>query len=730
MNDYENENTEKETDSEENEELLTQIRENYETAKTYWGEFYTQMESDIDFALGEGHWEDLPEDCPNKVKLVINKCPSFVNNIINEMRASRPSIHVLPDDDDADEETGEVRAGIIRKAEKASKADTAYDVAAAFQVTAGLGWITVRTDWVRGTFKQKIIIDTVHDFSRILIDPSSVELDGRDARYGFIQSAMSKEQFKEQYPDAQVIDFDGGGKAWVKDKQVVVCEYYYIECEIEKLHEVSMNGQLDVLRESDRKELEQKLGYKVEKLKDGDPFSGRVYITRSRDEKVDLVKWCKTNGQEILEKTDWLGERIPIVPVYGNTIWNNGKRHISGLISVMRDPQIMLNYWESSHTEVVALQPKSPWVVAEGQIDEYQEMWKDANTKNYPVLSYKPTVTIKNGQAFPDPPPMRQPPAQPSMAMVQSALNASEYMKSVTGIYDASQGKETNQDRSGKAILALQRQGDTASYHYIDNQSKSVCAVGDIVNDLISKLFVDKQNVRVVGEDRKEERISINQPTEIKRDGKKTMGVYDMEKGTYTTHVTVGPSYASKRQESLEAQLQLAELMPEVMSVAADLIASNIDAPGMKEIAKRLKKALPPGVADDEQTPEQMALMKAQQAVDLFKNQLVELQKQLDSKERAENMDFEIKKEQNTIKEQEVKIKAFQAELEFYKAQAEIGTMPANVLPNILSTIQELQAGNNDARTALELLLSEDEGIPSQAPQNAMNIPEQGIQNV
>ena len=391
----------------------------------------------------------------------------------------------------------------------------------------------------------------------------------------------------------------------------------------------------------------------------------------------------------------------------------------------------MGNYWKSAHTEIVALQPKSPWVIAEGQIDEYEDMWKDANRKSYPVLPYKPTITTKNGQSFPDPPPMRQPPPQPSMAMVQEALAAADDLKSVTGIFDASQGKETNQDRSGRAILALQRQGDTASYHYIDNQSKSICAIGKIVNDLLTKLDDGKpRNERIVGEDKKEELVKLNQPTEIKRDGKKMQGIHQMDKGTYDVIVTVGPSYASKRQESLEAQLELAGIMPEVMSVAADLIASNIDAPGMQEISKRLKKALPPGIADDEQTPEQMALMKAQQAVDLFKNQLVELQKQLDSKERAENMDFEIKKEQNTIKEQEVKIKAFQAELEFYKAQAEIGTIPANVLPSILSTIQELQAGNNDVRATLELLLSEDEGNPSQAPQNAMNIPQQGIQNV
>jgi hypothetical protein len=83
--------------------------------------------------------------------------------------------------------------------------------------------------------------------------------------------------------------------------------------------------------------------------------------------------------------------------------------------------------------------------------------------------------------------------------------------------------------------------------------------------------------------------------------------------GKYDVVVDVGPSYMTKRQEAVAAQVQLVQANPAIMSVAGDLIVRSMDWPGADELADRLKKALPPNLQDaqgDEGQPEQSPEMQ------------------------------------------------------------------------------------------------------------------------
>ena len=57
----------------------------------------------------------------------------------------------------------------------------------------------------------------------------------------------------------------------------------------------------------------------------------------------------------------------------------------------------------------------------------------------------------------------------------------------------------------------------------------------------------------------------------------------------YDVQVTIGPSFQSARQESLDTLISFAEAMPTVAPVIQDLIAKNIDSPDAQEMAKRLR---------------------------------------------------------------------------------------------------------------------------------------------
>jgi hypothetical protein len=69
---------------------------------------------------------------------------------------------------------------------------------------------------------------------------------------------------------------------------------------------------------------------------------------------------------------------------------------------------------------------------------------------------------------------------------------AQEEMMMVSGQYQAQMGENENA-KSGVAINARQRQGDRATYHFIDNQAIAIRFTGKILIDLIPKIYDTKR---------------------------------------------------------------------------------------------------------------------------------------------------------------------------------------------------------------------------------------------
>jgi hypothetical protein len=70
---------------------------------------------------------------------------------------------------------------------------------------------------------------------------------------------------------------------------------------------------------------------------------------------VRKVKWCKTNGYEVLDERDWAGKYIPVIRVIGNEFEIDGRMYVSGLVRNAKDAQRMYNYWVSQEAEMLAL---------------------------------------------------------------------------------------------------------------------------------------------------------------------------------------------------------------------------------------------------------------------------------------------------------------------------------------------------------------------------------------
>jgi hypothetical protein len=580
--------------------------------------------------------------------LTINKLPQHVRQVTNDMRQNRPGAKVIPVDDDADVQVAEIFNGMIRHIEYISDADVAYDTACENQVAYGEGYITLMTEYCEpNTFDQDIKIGRVRNSFSVYMDPLIQDPTGADAKYCFITEDLTKAEYERQYPDAAPISTlqslgvgDQSISNWLNEDTVRIASYYYIDYEKAKLN-MYPGGQTAFQNTPEDKQLR--------------AFYGEP--KRTRESVNPKVKYCKINGYEILEQNDWAGKWIPVIRVVGNEFEVDGRLYVSGLVRNAKDAQRMYNYWVSQEAEMLALAPKAPFIGYGGQFEGYEDKWKTANTNNWPYLEVNPDVTDGQGAVLPL--PQRAQPPMASSGLLQAKAGASEDIKSTTGQYNASLGMGSN-ERSGRAILARQREGDVGTYHYGDNLTRAVRHVARQLVDLIPKIYDTQRIARIIGEDGETKMVKINpeQPEPVKKivdeQGIVIEKIYNPGVGKYDVVATTGPGYATKRQEALEAMAQLLQGNPQLWQVAGDLFVKNMDWPGAQEMSKRFAKTIDPKFLED--GDEDPALQAAQQQIQAMGQEMEQMHSMLQNVQQSMEMqDME-------RKEFEAQIKAYDAE--------------------------------------------------------------------
>ena len=599
--------------------------------------------------------------------LTINKLPQHVHQVTNEQRQNRPSVKVIPVDDKADVEVAEIFDGVIRHIEYISDADVAYDTACENQVTYGEGYFRILTKYCEDTsFDQDLYIGRIRNSFSVYMDPTIQDPCGSDAEWCFITEDMTKAEYERQFPDALPISSmmqqgvgDDSISQWLSENTVRIAEYFYFCHEPTKLN--LYRGNISVADGSPEDKQMKELGQKP---------------IKSRTADVKKVKWLKTNGFEILQEQEWAGKFIPVIRVVGNEFEVDGRLYVSGLVRNAKDAQRMYNYWVSQEAEMLALAPKAPFIGYGGQFEGYESQWKTANTNNWPYLEVNPDVTDGAGGVLPL--PQRAQPPMASSGLLQAKAGASDDIKASTGQYDSSLGATSN-ERSGKAILAREKQGDTGTYHYVDNLARAIRHCGRQLVDLIPKIYDTERIARSIGIDGevKSAKMNPDQQEPVKKivdeSGIVIEKIYNPSVGKYDVCVSTGPSYMTKRQESLDAMSQLLQGNPQLWQVAGDLFVKNMDWPGAQEMAKRFAKTIDPKLlADTEDNP---ALAAAQQQMEAMGKELDQLHGMLQNVSKS-------------MEAQDLQIKQFDSEVKAYDAETKrISAIQASMSPEQIQDI-------------------------------------------
>lgn len=584
--------------------VLATAKERFEYALGRESENRERMKEDIRFAAASPddpwQWDEQTrkDRKGNRPMLTINKLPQHIRQVTNDIRQNRPSIKYRPADDKADVETAEILMGLARHIEAHSDADIVYDTAAEHAVTAGLGFIRVIADYISDeSFDQDIYIKRVKNPFRVHMDPDILDPAGSDAKWCFIDEDLSEDEFKAQYPDADPIDWPRATDVeWFPgDKKIRVVEYFEIK-ETQTTLCMWANGETS-FKDAPR------------------PQSVLAVEKPIKERKVTKCecRWRKLNGQQILEGgvdgKVFPSRYIPVARVVGNEYEVDGKLYISGIVRNAKDSQRMYNIAQTAIVERVMQAPKSPWVAPAEAIEGYEKPWQTANTANHSFLPYN----HKDEAGEPIPAPSRTAPATVEPGLNQIAMSASDDIKAETGQYDASLGQKSN-ETSGKAILARQREGDNATYHYVDNLARAVRHVGRIILDMIPAIYDTKRVARILGEDG-EAANAILDPDypqafeEVRDENNEIKRIFNPNIGLYDVYTTTGPSYSTRRVEATEAMTAIAQGNPAMWQIAGDLMVKSMDWPGAEELAKRMRMTLPPQIqaeiSKEEGGPEQ-----------------------------------------------------------------------------------------------------------------------------
>jgi hypothetical protein len=650
--------------------------------------------------------------------LTINKLPQHVRQVTNDQRQNRPGAKVIPVDDNADIEIADIYNGMIRHIEYISDADVAYDTACENQVAYGEGYIRLLTEYCDDdTFDQDIKIGRIRNSFSVYMDPTMQDPTGADAKYCFVTEDLTRDEYERMYPDSAPITTlqslgvgDQSISNWLNEDTVRIADYYYIDYDRATLNLYPGNATAFAGTPEDKQ------------LK---AFYGKPLKSRESDR--PKVKYCKINGYEILESREWVGKWIPVIRIVGNEFEVDGRLYVSGLVRNAKDAQRMYNYWVSQEAEMLALAPKAPFIGYGGQFEGYEDKWKTANTQNWPYLEVNPDVT--DGQGATLPLPQRAQPPMASSGLLQAKAGAAEDIKSTTGQYNASLGMGSN-ERSGKAILARQREGDVGTYHYGDNLARGVRHIARQLIDMIPKIYDTQRIARIIGEDGETKMVKINpdQPQAVNKivdeQGIVIEKIYNPGVGKYDVVATTGPGYATKRQEALEAMAQLLQGNPQLWQVAGDLFVKNMDWPGAQEMSKRFAKTIDPKLmSDGEDNP---ALAAAQQQMQAMGAEMEQMHTML------QNVSKSMEAQDMKRKDYEAEIKAYAAETQRISA-VQAGMSPEQIQDIVMGTLHaamdsgDIIAGSPEMREMPQEDMGEmPQGMPMQEmqPDQQMGMPQ------
>ena len=532
-------------------------------------------------------------DSPPRPVITINKIPEKIDQVEGEFRQLSPQAKIRAVDNFADPKIATVCAGLLRHIEYGSNAKhKVYTPAHVSTLVAGRGaWrIDIEED-DDDPFVKNIKLNPIKNVLTVYGDP--------EGDWCIVTEEINKDKFEMLWPNADIQDWMSDTEViedWRTDETVRVAEYWWKEPIKKKFLKVSRT------REDGARNI-----FTIEESQYETRSQPGDEVVEEKEVKRNQVKWGIMTAGGFVEGPydDWPISDIPIIMEKGKEVNVSGQSKTRGMVRFAKSPMQMYHFWSTATTEAVALAPKAPYLVTPTMIAKFQSQWDQAPNKNFFYLLFEPDAKSPGG-------PRREPAPQLSSAYANEMMRMEHDIMSAMGIYNASLGDQGD-EKSGKAIIARQRQGSIGSFPFTDRFGEALTRSTKIILKLMPFVYDTERVIRILGEDGVEKIVPINASPngqamqQVKgqvREGDLSFNpevseyINDITVGKYDVVVTIGPSYNTQRQETAAMLLDLIASVPQIGIAAAPILIKNLDIPGSEELLKIVKKMIPPGIRE------------------------------------------------------------------------------------------------------------------------------------
>lgn len=626
-------------------DIVKEANERWRAVQEFQGTEDERSREDTKFANGDARnnwqWPDKiyaerTGGGQEGVALTINTTRVHNDLIINELSKNAFGIKIRPTGGKASYKSAQVMQSICRRIEYISTFSSVRRRVSEQQVDGGIGYVIIETAYVsERSFDQDIFLKAPRDPTGVYLDPWIKEPDGSDANFGFIFESMPRKEFNRKYPKwknkvgASPLSADLA--VWLTDKEIIVCKYYRKKAKPDLL--VGWKDASGAAHEKLKSEIVEESGPEICKALLEDIENG-VIDGRTREVENNEVEWFLIAGDKIIDRGPWAGKYIPICRCVGRELVVDKTLDRKGHTRPQIDAQRMLNYDASMSVEMVALQPRAPYLASSRAL-EGQEQFKTLNINNFPVILFNDLDEEAPEGAQIVAAPVRQDPPKPSEAYHLGMQAAERWQMMISGQFQAQMGEnDTQSAASGRAISERQQQGDTATYHFPEHQSDMLRLIGKQLLDLIPKIYDTERTLHVIDAKNEKQwlRIDPNQKEaiqELQHDAEDEEAVkmaFNPSVGEYECISEPGPDYGTKREEAWEKIALIMHQNKNIATICGDLLFKYGDFPGADELHERLLKeikATKPYLFDDGAEPQMQALQQQNQRLVALNSELM-----------------------------------------------------------------------------------------------------------
>jgi hypothetical protein len=268
---------------------------------------------------------------------------------------------------------------------------------------------------------------------------------------------------------------------------------------------------------------------------------------------------------------------------------------------------------------------------------------------------------------------------------MQLLAQADNFIQMTTATFDPSLGRISQQEKSGRAIMALQQQSDSAQSNYLQNLADvSMVYEAKVVLDVLPVIYGRPGRIaRILDEEGESETIILNQPYYTEPQTKRPVPLrpgqqppmppgppqgpagppgpgpmpggsppmpapkrpevkhYDLSKGIYSVAVNIGKQKQTAMQEGAEMIGQILQSRPELMPILGPTWMKYQSWPGARELADLLTKMRDkqfPGLVGGEDG--QPSPAQVQQQMEQMGQQMQMMQAQLQAAVQKLETDF------------------------------------------------------------------------------------------